>query len=94
MTPPHETTQVTVNGKEIYCMAKIIGNDHFRYFVSHYEFPFCSVDKPDESGHYTARTYRGLKQLGHDFTHEEVVKWALGVLETESPDYHKKITQG
>ena len=87
----HETTCVDVNGISVYCMAKITGDDHFRYFVKNYEFPFCSVDKPDEQGNYLARTYGGRRQLGGEFRHEDVVQWALGVIKENSMDYYRQL---
>jgi hypothetical protein len=87
----HETTCVNVNGMSIYCVAKIIGDDHFRYFVEHYEFPFCSVDKPDEHGNYLARTYGGQRQLGSEFRHEDVVKWSFEIIKEKSLDYYRQL---
>jgi len=79
--PEHETERLQVDGLDIYCMAKIIGTDHFRYFLMHdgrpEEFPFGSIDNPNENGDYIARTYGGQKNLGKDFTHEEAIRWLL-----------------
>ena len=79
----HESKIIEVDDELVYCVAKITGNDHFRYFLLDNnrrlksEFPFAGVDKPDEHGNYTARTPGGVKECGNDFTHEEVIKWAL-----------------
>jgi len=79
----HETKVVKVNDKVVYCMAKITGNDYFRYFLldnnnrQKSEFPFASVDKPDDNGNYIVRTSGSTKELGQDFTHEEVIRWAI-----------------
>ena len=87
----HETVCVTVNGSIIYCMAKITGDDHFRYFVKHYEFPFCSVEKPDEHGNHLARTYGAQRQLGGEFRHEDVATWALETIREKSMDYYRQL---
>jgi hypothetical protein len=87
----HESRNLNVDGLVVRCEAKIIG-DHFRYFVDHWEFPFCSIDKPNENGVLVARTFGGATiELDEDFYHEDVVRWALKVIEEKDSAHFQTI---
>ncbi len=83
---------IKFNGVTIRVSEKMIGNDLFRYYVDHYEFPFCGVDHPDEhEGKIIARTYGGTTEMDQDFKHEDVIIWATEVLKNKDENYYKML---
>lgn len=84
-----DNCEVEFDGIRVWCQEKLIGHDKYRYFSPHWEFPFASVDKWDEGDRRCrARTCGATFDLPMDFTHGDVVAWALGHIRDNEPKYY------
>ena len=69
--------KILVDDKIIYYTMEHPTAHRFWYYEDDPEFPICSVDAPNENGDYIAMTITKTKNVGSNFTHENVVRWAL-----------------